>query len=59
MAINLVLAITPSQVLTPTFIPEIENHDQATIVHLNRKRREDEPVREPLAKSRSHAVRSC
>lgn len=55
---NPIPIMTPSKAPTPTFIPETENHEPATIAYVTRRRREDELVREPPTKSRSRAVRS-
>lgn len=40
MAMDPTPTITPSQIPTPIFNLEIENHDQATTIHLTQKRRE-------------------
>lgn len=55
---NPILTMTPSQVPTSTFISEIENHEPVATAHITKRRREDEPVKEPPAKSKSREVRS-
>lgn len=58
MTVSPTLITTASQIRTPTFVLEIENYDHDTVIHLTRKKREGESAREPLAKFRSHTMRS-
>lgn len=44
---------------TTTFMPKTENRQQATTVHMTKRRREDEHIREPLTKFRSCVLRSA
>lgn len=57
MITNPIPTVTPN-LPTPAFIPEAKNHEPTITNHVTRRRREDELIRESLAKFRSHAIRS-
>lgn len=50
--------INSSQAPTPTFVLGVENLEPITITQGVRRRRDNETSRDPLAKSKSHVVRS-